>query len=92
MRKSTTPYTFPETKVSIATGTRIWIPIFSIQRDPKYFSNPDVFDPERFNQDAIECRPHMTFLSFGDGPRNCIGKFSCFRHLYSFRCSRTDMN
>ncbi|KAK0073809.1 hypothetical protein PV325_009196 [Microctonus aethiopoides] len=73
MRKSTTPYTFPETKVSIATGTRIWIPIFAIQRDPKYFPNPDVFDPERFNQDAIESRPHMTFLSFGDGPRNCIG-------------------
>nr|UEN71149.1 cytochrome P450 4AV17 [Meteorus pulchricornis] len=73
MRKSTSPYTFPGTKVSIPVDTKVWIPIFATQRDPKYYPNPDVFDPERFSDEAMKTRPHMTFLSFGEGPRNCIG-------------------
>ncbi|XP_063985746.1 probable cytochrome P450 6a14 [Diachasmimorpha longicaudata] len=73
MRKSTTPYTFPGTRVSIPTGIKVWIPIYSLQRNPKYFPNPNAFDPERFTEEAINIRPQMTFLSFGDGPRNCIG-------------------
>lgn len=77
MRKTVTPYTFPDTEVSLPAGTKVWIPNFAIQRDPKYFPDPDVFDPERFNEEAVNSRPAMTNLAFGDGPRNCIGNF-CF--------------
>ncbi|XP_008560120.1 probable cytochrome P450 6a14 [Microplitis demolitor] len=73
MRKSTSKYTFPGTKVTIPEGTAVWIPSFAIQRDPKYYPDPDVFDPERFSEEEIKKRPAMAFLSFGDGPRNCIG-------------------
>nr|UEN71148.1 cytochrome P450 4AV17 [Meteorus pulchricornis] len=74
MRKSTAPYTFRGTEVSIPVATRVWIPIFAIQRDPKYYPNPDKFDPARFDEETIDQRPNMTFLSFGSGPRNCIGE------------------
>ncbi|KAF7995737.1 hypothetical protein HCN44_006844 [Aphidius gifuensis] len=47
--------------------------IHAIQRDPTYFPNPNEFDPERFNDEAVKNRHPMSFLSFGDGPRNCIG-------------------
>ena len=73
MRKTTSDYTFNDTKVSIPKQMILWIPIFSIHRDPNIYPNPDVFDPERFNEDAIAARHPMHYLPFGDGPRNCIG-------------------
>lgn len=78
MRKTTTSYTFPGTDVTIPKGIRVWIPNFAIQRDSKYFPEPHVFDPERFTEEAIKSRPTMSFLSFGEGPRNCVGKMSFF--------------
>ncbi|KAK1122069.1 hypothetical protein K0M31_009912 [Melipona bicolor] len=72
-RRSTSAYTFADTKVSIPKGFLIWIPVYAIHRDPDIYPNPDVFNPENFNKDAIEARHPMTYLPFGDGPRNCIG-------------------
>ncbi|KAH0547200.1 cytochrome P450 6j1-like [Cotesia glomerata] len=103
MRKTTSPYTFPGTKVTIPTGTNVWIPSFAIQRDPKYYPNPDVFDPERFSEEEIAKRPAMAFLSFGDGPRNCIGarfgqmqtKVGIVKILQNHKadaCEKTDKN
>ncbi|XP_043511352.1 probable cytochrome P450 6a20 isoform X1 [Frieseomelitta varia] len=72
-RRSTAAYTFAGTKVSIPKGLKLWIPMYAIHRDPDIYPNPDVFNPENFNEDAIEARHPMTYLPFGDGPRNCIG-------------------
>lgn len=50
------------------------VPIAAIQRDAKYFPDPDRFDPERF---APENRANImpyTFMPFGVGPRGCIGE------------------
>lgn len=57
------------------------IPIYSLHRDPKYYPNPEVFDPERFIEGNKSSRPHGTFLPFGDGPRICIGRI-CFCFIY----------
>ncbi|XP_044004560.1 probable cytochrome P450 6a14 [Aphidius gifuensis] len=73
MRVSTTAYTFPDTNISIPENTITWIPIFGIHHDPKYYPDPDKFDPERFSDEVIRSRHPMSFLGFGDGPRNCIG-------------------
>ncbi|XP_012533822.1 cytochrome P450 6A1 isoform X2 [Monomorium pharaonis] len=74
MRQSVSNYTFDNsTKVSIPKGQKIWIPAFAIHRDPNFYPQPDVFDPERFNEEAVQSRHPMTYLPFGDGPRNCIG-------------------
>ncbi|KAF5293673.1 hypothetical protein FQA39_LY03158 [Lamprigera yunnana] len=54
-------------------GTLCLIPIFAIHRDPKYFTNPDQFDPERFNGENRKSIKPNTYLPFGVGPRNCIG-------------------
>lgn len=50
------------------------IPVFALHRDPEYYPNPDVFDPDRFTPENKKLRPPCTYLPFGDGPRNCIGK------------------
>ncbi|XP_017798087.1 PREDICTED: probable cytochrome P450 6a17 [Habropoda laboriosa] len=72
-RKATEDYTFKNSKITIKKGTVVWLPTLPIQRDPDIFPNPDVFDPERFNDDAVAARHPMSYLPFGDGPRNCIG-------------------
>ncbi|XP_011869165.1 PREDICTED: cytochrome P450 9e2-like [Vollenhovia emeryi] len=49
------------------------IPIYSLHRDPKYFPNPDKFDPERFSEENKDNILPYTYLPFGHGPRKCIG-------------------
>ncbi|CAK9832945.1 Probable cytochrome P450 6a14 [Anthophora retusa] len=73
IRKSICNYTFDGTKVTIPEKTFVWIPIYAIHHDPDIYSNPDAFIPERFNEDAVAARHPMSYLPFGDGPRNCIG-------------------
>ncbi|XP_078037565.1 putative cytochrome P450 6a14 [Augochlora pura] len=73
MRQVTTNYTFKGTEITIPKDTRIWIPVYGIHNDPDIYTNPEVFDPERFTNNGISTRHPMSFLAFGDGPRNCIG-------------------
>ena len=72
-RKSINNYTFSGTKVSIPKDTGVLIPVYAIHKDPNIYPDPEVYDPERFNEDAVAARHPMAFLPFGDGPRNCIG-------------------
>jgi len=50
----------------------IHIPVYSIQRDPKLFPEPEKFEPERFIGDTKFNK--SAYLPFGSGPRNCIAK------------------
>eukprot|EP00057_Strongylocentrotus_purpuratus_P033355 XP_791117.3 PREDICTED: cytochrome P450 3A40 [Strongylocentrotus purpuratus] len=57
----------------IEKGMQIWIPAYTIQRDPTYWPDPLKFDPERFTKENREGRNPFTWLPFGAGPRICIG-------------------
>lgn len=50
------------------------IPIYALHNDPKYFPNPQKFDPERFSEANKGNIVKGTYLPFGIGPRGCIGK------------------
>lgn len=56
-------------------GEGIWIPIYAIHHDPQYFPEPKKFDPERFSDDNKSSINPLSFIPFGVGPRNCIGKY-----------------
>jgi len=73
LRGATQNYKVPGESLLIEKGQKILIPIYSIHHDPKYYPNPDIFDPERFTEEEKSKRPNGTFLPFGDGPRHCIG-------------------
>jgi cytochrome P450 len=55
----------------IPEGTRVIYSIYLTQRDPHYWSDPDTYNPDRY--DSIRRDMPYTWLPFGGGPRNCIG-------------------
>lgn len=46
-----------------------------MQRDEKYYEEPDNFDPERFYGENVDelIQLGKPFIPFGGGPRICIG-------------------
>lgn len=73
-RQSISDYEIPELNLSLKKGMRFLIPVFAIQRDPNYYPDPDIFDPERFAFEKKHTIQDCTYLPFGVGPRNCIGR------------------
>lgn len=74
-RECTTDYKIPDTEFVIEEGTAIFFSVSAPQYDSKYYDQPNEFNPERFlgNQLANKNSLEMPYLTFGDGPRNCIG-------------------
>lgn len=50
----------------IPKGTQVTVPIYSIQRDNRYFENAEKFDPERFSDENIKNIQPFTYLPFGN--------------------------
>lgn len=57
----------------IRRGTTVFIPVHEIHHDPRWWPDPETFDPGRFLQDAKD-RPRSAYLPFGGGRRICIGQ------------------
>jgi cytochrome P450 len=75
--------------VNIKKGDLIFLSPYCLGRDPKYWQNPDLFDPSRFMEHSDEFQegessvPHIypskddesfkAWIPFGFGLRSCIG-------------------
>lgn len=99
----TKDYKVPGTNITIKPGDVIQISAMGIGFDPKYFKNPEVFDPENFMKERKAERDPLTFLGFNQGPRSCIAmRFAllemkiCLSHLlmnFNFiPCEKTTRN
>jgi cytochrome P450 len=42
-------------------------------RDPRFFPNPEAFEPERWSAGKEQPTPRFAYFPFGGGPRVCIG-------------------
>ncbi|XP_015177367.1 PREDICTED: cytochrome P450 9e2-like [Polistes dominula] len=74
-KRTVIPPSLPDGKeIVIEPETTLWIPCYGFHHDPKYFLNPDKFDPERFNDENKHNINPYTFFPFGLGPRKCIGE------------------
>ncbi|WP_271337648.1 cytochrome P450 [Flavobacterium azizsancarii] len=56
----------------IKKGTLIGVSFYELHRNPKYWVNPEQFDPERFLEEQKK-QSMQYFYPFGAGPRMCIG-------------------
>ena len=57
----------------VPAGTTIFMSQWVIQRDGRYFEEPEKFDPDRWLPERAVDRPKMAYFPFGGGPRICIG-------------------
>uniref|UniRef100_A0A2L2Y8V1 Cytochrome P450 3A11 n=1 Tax=Parasteatoda tepidariorum TaxID=114398 RepID=A0A2L2Y8V1_PARTP len=72
-RRAEKEYNLGETGINIQKGVVVLLPILALHRDPKYYPDPEKFDPDRFSDEEVAKRDPNTYLPFGHGPRTCIG-------------------
>ncbi|CAH0725143.1 unnamed protein product, partial [Brenthis ino] len=60
--------------LTIPAGTVVYINATGMHYDPKYFPDPDTFNPDRFLPKNEKNIDPYAYLPFGEGPRFCIGK------------------
>jgi cytochrome P450 len=56
----------------IPAGSSMLMSQYLMHRDPRYFPEPERFDPERWNPQEKAKRPRFSYFPFGGGPRSCI--------------------
>ena len=57
----------------VPAGAEVLICPYTLHRHPRYWPEPDRFDPERFDPDVKADRPRYAHIPFGAGPRFCVG-------------------
>jgi len=59
----------------VPAGSNVFILQWRTQRDPRFFPDPDRFDPERWREDPVRSGkiPRFAYFPFGGGPRVCVG-------------------
>jgi cytochrome P450 len=53
--------------------TTLLMPQWAVQRDPRFYAEPDEFRPERWTDEFHKKLPKFAYFPFGGGPRLCIG-------------------
>lgn len=61
-------------RYTIPAGSTILMSQYLVHRDPRFFPEPERFNPERWNIDRRTNLPRFSYFPFGGGPRSCIGE------------------
>lgn len=57
----------------IPAGATVMFSPYAMHHNPRYWDNPEGFDPERFTPERSAERPAFAYFPFGGGPHLCIG-------------------
>jgi cytochrome P450 len=58
----------------VREGTTVLMSQYVVQRDPRFYVEPERFNPEHMSHEARAARPRFAYFPFGGGPRQCIGE------------------
>jgi cytochrome P450 len=58
----------------IPEGSALMLSQWVVHRSPRWYDDPETFDPERWTPKRRSERPRFAYFPFGGGPRHCIGK------------------
>jgi cytochrome P450 len=60
---------------TIPARSFLYVSPFAVHRDPRYFDQPEVFDPSRWTSDQDSVSRHkFSYIPFGAAGRKCIGE------------------
>ncbi len=68
------PYYVPPRSIIVMSP---WI----VHRDPRYYAEPDRFQPDRWTPEFRTVLPRFAYFPFGGGPRQCIGESFAWMEL-----------
>jgi cytochrome P450 len=68
----------------IPQGTIVIPSLMTVLLDPKHFSNPHEFNPNRFLNSDGEFKPDKHVIAFGVGKRECLGKSLADKEYFWF--------
>jgi len=57
----------------IPVGSNVVMSPWIMHRDPRFFEQPEKFNPDRWTTEATQRLPRFAYFPFGGGPRLCIG-------------------
>jgi cytochrome P450 len=57
----------------IPAGANVVMSQWVMHRDPRFYSDPEKFDPDRWSPENTQRLPRFAYFPFGGGPRLCIG-------------------
>ncbi|XP_057302932.1 cytochrome P450 4V2-like [Hydractinia symbiolongicarpus] len=58
----------------VPKGTEVGLFVQGLHLNPKYWKEPEKFNPDRFGEDSYMKRNPYTYVPFSAGSRNCIGQ------------------
>jgi cytochrome P450 len=61
-------------KYTIPVGSIILMSQYVMHRNPLYFSDPELFYPDRWTKEAKLHLPRFSYFPFGGGIRGCVGE------------------
>lgn len=59
--------------IHVRNGTLLLVCPYNIHRNPRYWPDPDAFDPDRFLPERLGAHQKGQYLPFGMGKRACVG-------------------
>jgi cytochrome P450 len=73
-REATQDYPILGTSYVASKGATVAVSQYILHRDPRFFSEPGRFDPDRWTAEMRSKLPRFAYFPFGAGPRSCIGE------------------
>ncbi|CAK1551938.1 unnamed protein product [Leptosia nina] len=73
-RKLNRDVKIPTNNYVLPAGSTVVVGTYQIHRNPKYYKNPNVFDPDNFLPENTQNRHYYSYIPFSAGPRSCVGR------------------
>jgi len=61
-------------KYVIPAGSIVLMSQYVMHRNPRYFADPELFYPDRWNKEEKSQLPRFSYFPFGGGIRGCVGE------------------
>jgi cytochrome P450 len=59
---------------SVPKGANVLVSQYVTHHDPRFFPDPERFDPDRWTPEMKGALPKIAYFPFGGGARNCVGE------------------